>query len=108
MIEAGGPTTADVDQVEAICGKRQRFRSVVSARHRAEALEREQDAAGWAVYPCPFAPESAPHWHIDPWSSPTSLEEIARAMRGLPPAAPEPHDPPPRTRRRRTRKEPRT
>jgi hypothetical protein len=91
------------DEVDRICGTKVRHGSMGAAAHAVQELERSRPGETWTAYACPFAPDGAPHFHVDGAPSLEALEDLARMMRGLPAAAP--HDQPARARRRRSRKD---
>lgn len=93
------------EELEAqVCGTRVQHTSPGRARRHAQKL-REENGPGFASWPCPFADPGSPHWHAGEVPDLESMEVLAHAMRGLPDESPHPHEPPPRDRRRRTRKD---
>jgi hypothetical protein len=84
-----------------VCGSKRRYPTADAARQAADRVNREQPTAGFSPYRCPFCRR----WHFGHSPSIESLEATARVLRGLPPTAPEPHEPPERERRRRRRKD---
>jgi hypothetical protein len=86
------------DQIRAkVCGDKLRYAWPSQARRAARMLER-QHGGRFAGYRCPFSDDR--HWHVGHVPSMASLESIARVIRGLDTADPQPHDPPARLRRR--------
>jgi hypothetical protein len=82
---------------ERVCGNKFRHLDAAAARREARRLRgRGHDVTH---YHCPFCGS----WHVGHAPALETLEAVARILRGLDTAAPVPHEPPVRARRRHNR-----
>lgn len=83
---------------ERVCGNKFRHLDAGNARREGRRL-RGRGQGAVTHYHCPFCGS----WHVGHAPAIETLEAVARILRGLDTAAPVPHEPPVRARRRHTR-----